>query len=350
MKFKSDNIGPISAQIIQAIIDANKGTQYSYGADDYTLQLQKQMSEVFEKDVIVYLTSTGTAANSLALSSLVKPYEAIYCINESHINTDECGSPELYTGGAKLVLVDSDHNGKINPDSLNEKILQSLSLRPHGQKPGCISVTQATECGTIYSIKELTEIHNIAKKYDIPLHMDGARFANSLITLDCKPADITCRVGVDVMSFGATKNGAMCAEAIVFFNHEYAKNFDYLHKRSGQLVSKSRFFSCQFLAYLKQDLWLSNAKHANSMAQQLAKIFKKNNIETIYPVESNELFVILSDECAEFLKENHCGFYDWSTSKVSTGLYRFVTSCFTENYEINDLDVCLNAFSKLSLR
>lgn len=346
MKFKSDNIGPISAEIIQAIIDANKGTQYSYGADDYTLQLQKQMSEVFEKDVIIYLTSTGTAANSLALSALVKPYEAIYCINESHINTDECGAPELYTGGARLVLVSSNDNGKIDPASLNEKILQSLSLRPHGQKPGCISVTQATECGTIYTPQELTEIHNIAKEYNIPVHMDGARFANSLITLNCKPADITWKVGVDVLSFGATKNGAMCAEAIVFFNHEHAKNFDYLHKRAGQLVSKSRFFSCQFLAYLKHGLWLDNAKHANSMAQQLAGVFNKHNIEIIYPLESNELFVILSDKCAEFLKENHCGFYDWSTSKVSKGLYRFVTSCFTSNAEITDFDTCLNGYTE----
>jgi threonine aldolase len=343
MNFKSDNIGAISAEILQAIIDANNGTQYSYGADEYTLQLQKQMSEVFEKDVIVYLTSTGTAANSLALSSLVEPYEAIYCINESHINTDECGAPELYTGGARLVIVDSDVNGKINPESLNEKILHSLSLRPHGQKPGCISVTQATECGTVYTSKELTEIHNIAKKYNVPMHMDGARFANSLVSLNCTPAAITWKAGIDVLSFGATKNGAMCAEAIVFFNHEYAKNFDYLHKRAGQLISKSRFFSCQFLAYLKQDLWLENAKKSNSMTQQLAKIFNKHNIEIMYPAESNELFVILTDKCAEHLKEHNCGFYDWSTSKVRTGLYRFVASCFTSNDDIIALDACLNA-------
>lgn len=344
MNFKSDNIGPISSEIIQAIIEANQGTQYSYGADDYTLELQKRMSEVFEKDVIVYLTSTGTAANSLALSALVEPYEAIYCISESHINTDECGAPELYTGGARLVVVDSDNNGKINTNSLNEKILQSLSLRPHGQKPGCISITQATECGTVYNINELIEIHNIAKKYNMSLHMDGARFANSLITLNCKPSDITWKVGVDVLSFGATKNGAMCAEAIVFFNHEYAKHFDYLHKRSGQLMSKSRFFSCQFLAYLKQDLWLENAKKANFMTKQLSKIFHKHNIEIIYPVESNELFVKLSDKCVEHLKNNNCGFYDWATSKVKTELYRFVTSCFTSNADILALDACLNAY------
>ena len=346
MNFKSDNVGPISSEIIQAIIEANKGNQASYGADSYSLELQKRMSEVFEKDVIVYLTTTGTAANSLALSSLVKPYEIVYCNTESHINTDECGAPEFYTGGARLVIVDSDVNGKINPQSLNEKILQALSLRPHGQKPGCISITQASECGTVYTVKELDEIHNIAEKYNIPIHMDGARFANSLITLNCKPAEITWKVGVDVMSFGATKNGALCAEAIVFFNHQYANNFDYLHKRAGQLASKARFFSCQFLAYLKQDLWLENAKKANFTAEQLAQIFSKHNIEIVYQVESNELFVMLSVKCAKYLQENNCTFYDWSTSKAKTGLYRFVTSCFTSNVELVALDTCLNTYAE----
>jgi threonine aldolase len=348
MNFKSDNIGPISPEIIQAIIEANSGNQSSYGADDYTFELKKRMSEIFETDVIVFLTSTGTAANSLALSSLVKPYETIYCSPEAHINIDECGAPEFYTGGAKLVIIDSDVNGKINLHSLNEKIIHSLSLRPHGQKPGCISITQATECGTIYTIEELTAIHNIAKKYNIPVHMDGARFANSLISLNCKPAESTWKAGVDVLSFGATKNGAMCAEAIVFFNHQHAENFDYLHKRAGQLMSKARFFSCQFLAYLKQDLWLENAKKANFMCKQLAKIFNKHNIELIYPVEANEIFVTLSVTCVNHLRENHCGFYDWSTSKVTTGLYRFVTSCFTSNAEIMDLDACLNTYAKIS--
>jgi threonine aldolase len=224
--------------------------------------------------------------------------------------------------------------------------MYSLSLRPHGQKPGCVSITQATECGTVYNINELTEIHNIAKKYNIAVHMDGARFANSLVSLNCTPAEITWKAGVDVLSFGATKNGAMCAEAIVFFNHEYAKNFDYLHKRAGQLISKSRFFSCQLLAYLKDDLWIKNAKKANFMAQQLVETFNKHNIEIIYPSESNEVFVILSDQYVEHLKTNGCGFYDWSTSKVRTGLYRFVTSCFTTNADIMDLDDCLNAYTE----
>jgi threonine aldolase len=173
--------------------------------------------------------------------------------------------------------------------------------------------------------------------------MDGARFANSLITLDCKPAEITWKAGIDVMSFGATKNGAMCAEAIIFFNHKYAENFAYLHKRSGQLISKSRFFACQFLAYLTQDLWLKNARHANYMARKLADVFAKHNIRIIYPVEANELFVQLFPQFADYLKKNNYDFYGWR--KPEDNLYRFVTSCFTSELDIVSLDACLSSFS-----
>ncbi len=344
MNFKSDNVVPVSPEIIQAIIEANQGTASSYGADDYSLKLQKQLSEVFEKDVVVYLTNTGTAANCLALSSLIDPFEIIYCHHEAHINTNECGAPELYTGGAKLVTLDGI-NGKINPHFLNEKILHSLSLKPHGQKPGCISITQATEHGTIYTIQELIEINTIAKKYNMPMHMDGARFANSLVALNCSPAEITWKVGIDVISFGATKNGAMCAEAIIFFNHKYAENFDYMHKRTGQLMSKSRFFSCQFLAYLQQDLWLKNARYANFMAKQLAQIFDKYNIEIIYPVESNQLFVKLSSKYVKHLRQNNCGFYGWGSPDAE--IYRFVTSFFTSNDDLMELDACLLKIAKI---
>jgi threonine aldolase len=339
MNFKSDNVAPTNPEIIEAITKANQGFQSSYGADDYSLILQKKLSEVFEKEVIIFLTNTGTAANCLALSSLTKSYEAIYCHNKAHINTDECGAPEFFTGGAKLVTLEGV-NGKINPDSLSKKILHSFSSRPHEQKPGCISITQATECGTIYTVQELTEIHKIAMEHNLPIHMDGARFANSLVALNCSPADITWKTGIDVLSFGATKNGAICAEAIVFFNHKYAENFDYTLKRSGQLTSKSRFFSCQFLAYLHQDLWLKNAAHANFMAKQLAQVFLKHNIEIIYPVESNELFVKFSSKCATYLRQNNCGFYEWGAPEEK--LYRFVTSFFTSIANITELDACLS--------
>lgn len=347
MNFKSDNVGPISADIMQAIIEANQGNQPSYGADEYSVALKKQMSDIFEKEVLVYLTSTGTAANSLALASLVRPYETIYCNSEAHINTDECAAPEFYTGGSKLVILDSDQNGKIDISDLNEKIQHSLASRPHGPKPGCISITQATESGTVYTTEEVLKIHDIVKQYNMPMHLDGARFANSLVTLNCTPAEITWKAGVDVMSFGATKNGALCAEAIVFFNHKYAKNFDYLHKRAGQLMSKSRFFACQLLAYLKNDLWLKNASSANSKASQLAEVFTKHNFEIIYPVEANELFVKMPAQCAKYLQELDCKFYDWSTSKVKHDLYRFVTSCFTTNEQVIDFAKCLDEYKSI---
>ena len=235
-------------------------------------------------------------------------------------------------------------NGKIDLNCVDEHIQILSSLRPHGQKPGCISLTQATECGAVYTIKELEEISEFCKKHSLPLHMDGARFANSLAHLKCQPADITWKVDVDIMSFGATKNGALCAEAIIFFNHKYAENFDYLHKRSGQLMSKSRFFACQLLVYLEEDLWLKNARNANQKAQELAQIFRKYNIQIVNEVEANELFVKLSLECSEYLQKKDCDFYSWGLP--NSDLYRFVTSWVTSRSDIEKVDACLASYQR----
>ncbi|MBS0186196.1 MAG: low specificity L-threonine aldolase [Proteobacteria bacterium] len=343
MNFKSDNGAPVNLEILDAIVASNHGYQPSYGTDDYSCKLQKRLSELFEKDVLVYLTNTGTAANSLALSALVKPYEIIFCSTQAHIYTDECGAPELFTGGAKMITSET-FNGKIDLECIHEHIQIATSLRPHGQKPGCISLTQATEAGTAYTIKDLEEISEFCKKQNLPLHMDGARFANSLVHLQCQPADITWKAGVDVMSFGATKNGALCAEAIIFFNPIYAENFDYLHKRSGQLMSKSRFFASQLLAYLEEDLWLKNAWHANQKAQELAHVFKKYNIKIVHNVDANEVFVNLDFTCAEYLQKKGFGFYSWGS--LSSNLYRFVTSWITTSDSIEKLDVCLSQYTK----
>jgi threonine aldolase len=343
MEFKSDNTSGVNIEILNAISRANQGFQKSYGADEYSLILQKKLSEIFEKDVIIYLTSTGTAANSLALSSLVRPYNLIFCSNEAHIYTDECGAPELYTNGAKLMTVKSE-NGKIDTSDLVDKILILSSRAPHGQKPGCISITQATEYGTVYDRHELNKIALIGKAHDLPIHMDGARFVNSLISLNCKPADITWKVGVDVMSFGATKNGAMCGEVIIFFNHQYAENFAYLHKRSGQLLSKSRFFASQLIGYLENDLWLRNAKNSNDMAQNLLSVFNKFDIQAIYPVQANELFMKLESNCANYLWKQNCQFYQWGAE--TSNIYRFVTSWSTTTEEITQLENCLTRYSK----
>ena len=284
----------------------------------------------------MFLTNTGTAANGLALSALVEPHEVIYCQQESHINTDECGAPEFYTNGAKLLTL-AGEQGKISVQALQENIAMALSLRPHKQKPGCISITQATEYGTVYTLEELAEITNIAKKYNLPVHLDGARFANSVVSLKESPDQLI--KNIDVMSFGATKNGAMCAEAVKFFNLAYAEEFDYRQKRAGQLMSKSRFFASQFLAYLANDLWLNNAIHANTIAQKLKAIFQQNNISIAYPVEINELFVTLNKPMAEYLRRQHVDFYAWG--KAEENLYRLVTSCFTSQQDIENFAACL---------
>lgn len=217
-------------------------------------------------------------------------------------------------------------------------------MRPHASKPGCITLSQATECGTIYSLDELKAITEIAKYHGLPIHMDGARFTNSLVTLGCSSAEATWKSGVDVLSFGATKNGATAAEAVIFFNQKYTQDLDYKQKRAGQLFSKMRFFSCQFLAYLENDLWLKNATHANGAALSLAEIFAKHKIELEYKVEANEVFVRMKTKLAEYLYQNNGSFYEWEgPNHNGDGLYRFVTSCFTKQKDLQQLDeFCLS--------
>lgn len=341
MNFKSDNMCPVSEDIINAIHKANHGTQNSYGADEYSLEMQTKFSKIFEKNVKIFLVSTGTAANSLALSTLVKPYELIACHKNSHINTDECGAPILFTGGANLLLIEGK-NGKIDTENLSQQLEATFALKPRKQKPGCISITQATEQGTVYSINELQSIAKIAKHYKLPIHMDGARFANSLITLGCTAAEATWKSGIDVMSFGGTKNGCLNAEAIIFFNEEYSQNFEYLHKRAGQTISKTRFFASQFIAYFEKNLWLNNATIANEMAKMLKSVFEKAKIKIAYPVEANEIFCIMNDKLATHMTNSGCNFYPWSSSDYK--MYRFVTSCFTTKNEIESVKQCLENF------
>ncbi len=341
MDFKSDNIVGIHPQILEAIIEANTGVEASYGNDSYTNKLKIKLAEIFETEVSIYLTSTGTAANGLALSALTSGYGVIYSHAYAHVNTDECGAPELFTGSAKIVPISGD-NGKIDVISLKQRIEAAKSMRPHTSKPGCITVSQATESGTIYQLDELKEIADIGKSYELPIHMDGARFTNSLVTLGCSPAEATWKSGVDVLSFGATKNGALAAEVVIFFNQKYAYDFDYKQKRAGQLFSKSRFFACQFLSYFENDLWLKNAAHANNAALELASIFTKHQLQLEYPVEANEVFVRMPIKLAEYLHQNKGSFYEWEGSDHNgNGLYRFVTSCFTSKESLNLLDYYL---------
>lgn len=311
MTFKSDNTSGICPEILEKITFANKDvTQDAYGQDTVTSRVKDIFNTLFEKKVSVYFMATGTGANCLALASMTPSYGAIFCHDHAHITTDETNAPELFTGGAKLINLPGDH-GKICPTTLEDTIQRLKSMRPHSPMPAALSLSQSTEAGTVYTLSELEALITIAKKHYLYIHMDGARFANAVARLGESPANLTWRLGVDALSFGGTKNGALAAEAVVLFNFNLANHLDYQQKRFGQLISKMRFFSCQFEALLENDLWLKNAGHANNMAKHLAQaLLNLGDVELIHPVEANEVFVNMSIELAQTLRNHGVQFYD----------------------------------------
>ncbi|HEY9598418.1 MAG TPA: low specificity L-threonine aldolase [Cyanophyceae cyanobacterium] len=344
MNFASDNVTGISPEIMTALIAANDGVAMPYGQDEYTQRLELQFKEVFETDVTIFPVATGSAANALVLSVMTPPFGAIYCHHYSHINVDECGAPEFYTGGAKLVTLPGA-DGKIQAADLANVLAQSGAGIVHRVQPAAISLTQATEAGTVYKPDEIQAIAEVAKIHNLYLQMDGARFANAVVSLGCSPADITWRVGVDALCFGATKNGAIAAEAVVFFNQNLAETFGYRRKRSGHLFSKMRFLSVQLEAYLKNDLWLNNAQHANQMAQTLAQgIADLPGVKLCYPVEANELFIQLPEKAIAGLLAEGFQFYRWQ-GEHST-IVRLVTAFNTKETDVKDFIKSLTAWCR----
>src|SRR5271156_1545315 len=335
--FHSDNVAPACEAIIAAVSAANAGSATSYGGDDLTARLQSVAGKLFETEVAVYPVTTGTAANSLALSQLVPPYGAIYCYEAAHIVTDECGAPEFFSGGAKLIGFPAA-DGKIRPEQLSQAIAFAEDMGVHHVKPAAVSLTQASEWGTVYGLSELDAITAVAKKHRLPVHMDGARFANALVHLNCSPAEATWKSGVDVLSLGATKNGALCAEAVVFFDPARARDFERRRKRAGHLWSKSRFVSAQLLAYLKDGLWLDNARHANAMATALAEGLRHVAGATLLQsVQANELFVELPETTVASLEAQGFGFYRWPLSVTPQGVaIRLVTSYSTPRTAVDE--------------
>ena len=268
MNFCSDNVSGVSPEILSALTTANNGPAMPYGADEVTARVVACLRALFDAPAAeIVLMSTGSSANALALATMTPPFAAVYCHTESHVNVDECGAPEFYTGGAKLVPVEGQH-AKMSVEALESAITGAGVV--HHVQPAAVSVTQVTEAGTLYTLEELRAISNICKRHELKLHMDGARFANAIEALGCTPAACSHELGVDALSFGATKNGAMCAEAILFFDPVLAREAGYRRKRAGHLFSKMRFLSAQFDAYLADDLWRRNARHANAMAARLA--------------------------------------------------------------------------------
>ena len=330
--FASDNVTGACPEVMDAVVAANSGIATSYGDDEWSSRLQTKLSEIFETDVEVFLAVSGTASNALALSSLAPVFGKIYCHELSHINTDECGAPELFTGGAKLIPMRSS-NGRIKANELDEIIRGSGNV--HVSQPSVVSITQSCETGTVYQLDEIKAISKIAHKHKMSVHMDGARFANALASLDVSPAEMTWKSGVDVLTLGGTKNGCLAAEVVVFFKPELVGDFPFLHKRSGQLLSKMRFISSQLEAYLSDDVWLRNAHHANAMAKILSEgLDTFSNIELAYSTQSNEVFVHLPRELIDDL--NNAG-YDINEEELDGKAVRFVTAWNSELKDVEQL-------------
>ncbi len=309
MYFASDNAGPAAPKIMEALTAANVGYKSSYGADDIMDCVRKKVRDVFEApEAAVYLVATGTAANSLALATIAEPWSAIYCHQLSHIEEDECNAPEFFTGGAKLHLVGGE-NAKIDPEMLTATIEGGTTEFVHWPQRGALSLTNVTERGAVYSVSEVAELCSIAKRFDLPVHMDGARFANALVSTNATAADMTWRAGVDVLSFGGTKNGLMGVEAVIFFDPSHAWQFELRRKRAGHLFSKHRYLSAQMMAYLTDDLWLDLARRSNSSADKLRSGLTGAGAEINYGSDANMTYATFSRAKHKRALENGAKYY-----------------------------------------
>ncbi len=334
MNFISDNSWGAWPEMIDAIAAASSGQAASYGDDEVTKRLTLKFSQLFERDVDIFPVITGTAANALALATLVPPHGAIFCYANSHIAVDECGAPEFFSQGAKLVGLRGSH-AKIAPAEIEQALGHFQRGFVHNVQPAALSITQATELGTLYRMDEIRALSELARKQGLKFHMDGARFANAIATLGCSPADATWRSGVDVLYFGATKGGALAAEAVIFFNRQDVADFPYRRKRSGHLLSKLRFVSAQLEAFVAGGRWLIHASNANAKARALAQgLSEIANIEIAHPVEANSVFARVPDAMAAKLRKHGAVFYDWEPPSGGLTLIRLVTSFATPESDV----------------
>lgn len=310
--FRSDNETPIAAAIMEAIIEANQGTAWSYGEDVWSEKLDRAFSELFRTDAVVLPVSTGTIANSIALATVTPPWGSVFCHEEAHILKDECGAPEFLGNGLRLVPVGGE-DAKLNPISFAKAAHKSIGHGVHSNIPSAMSISQATECGTIYSVDEVKALCDYAKTQGLKTHMDGARLGNAIASLGCHPAEITVEAGIDMLSFGASKNGCMAAEALVIFNRpEWRETAERWRKRSGHLLSKMRYVSAQLLAYIENDRWLDMADHANRLAAKFAAAVEGHPEASLeYPVQANEVFVKWTKERFDHMKTQDVEFLMW---------------------------------------
>ena len=338
IKFASDNVAGACPEVLDAVIKANEGDSTPYGNDQISTELQDKFSEIFEKEVIVFPTASGTAANALALSTMTPSFGNIYCHKLSHINTDECGAPEFYTGGGKLVTLQGV-KGKITANELDESITGAGIV--HHTQPSSVSITQVCETGEVYQLDEIKKISDVTHKHNLNMHMDGARFANALVSLDCSPAEMTWKSGIDVLSFGATKNGCIAAEAIIFFKKDLVGNVAFLMKRAGHLLSKMRFVSAQLDAYITNDVWIKNARHANKMGKRLSEgLNNYSDINLSYPTEANEIFATFPRNKIDNLNSEG---YTINEDEWDGKAVRLVTAWNTKD---NDVDEFLEILKK----
>jgi threonine aldolase len=324
MRFFSDNAAAAHPKVIEAVAASNR-LDTAYDGDEWSQKLDGAFSKLFEREVRAFWVATGTAANCLGLAAICPPYRGIICHRDAHIEVDEAGAPGFFTGGAKLILLDGP-GAKLTPELVTAGC-GAIRDDVHQLQPAVVSITNATEYGLVYRAAEVAALGDLAKQRGLALHMDGARFANALATTGERAADVTWRAGVDVMSFGFTKNGGLNAEALILFRTELADEIAVRRKRAGHLLSKGRVLAAQILAMLEADLWLDNARAANAAAQVLATAAGRR---LVYPVEANELFLRVGDDEAARLRDQGFDFYEWGPGQV-----RFVTSWDSEPHAVS---------------
>jgi threonine aldolase len=308
-QFASDNTAGACPEALQAMVQANDGFALPYGNDDCTHDVCDHLREIFQTDCDVFFVLNGTAANSLALAALCQSYQSIICADVAHIETDECGAPEFFSNGAKLLLSPS-HGGKLTPEGVTALVRKRQDI--HYPRPHVVSITQSTEVGTVYSLDEVAALGEAARRNGLRLHMDGARFANALASLSCSPADLTWRRGVDVLCLGGTKMGLPLGEAILFFDRSLSADFAYRCKQAGQLASKMRFLAAPWMSMLKNQTWLTHARHANAMAQRLSAGMQQiPGVRLSMPVDANAVFAHLPDPMRSGLRQAGWQFYDF---------------------------------------
>jgi threonine aldolase len=330
-QFASDNYAGIAPEAWAALERANRGHARAYGDDEWTAAACDRVRELFETDCEVFFVFNGTAANSLALATLCQPYHSVICYELAHLETDECGAPEFFSNGTKVLLAGGSE-GKLAPEHVAELATRRSDI--HYPKPKALSLTQATELGTVYRVDELAELAEVAKRFDLRVHMDGARFANAVASLSLAPKEISWQAGVDVLCFGGTKLGMPVGEMVVFFDHALASEFDYRCKQAGQLASKMRFLAAPWLGMLEGDTWLDHARHANAQAQRLAEqLAAIPGLDLLTPCEANSVFVELPASVARGLEERGWFFYSF----IGEGGVRLMTAWDTQSADVEAL-------------